>query len=57
MRVVTITKGGYVDSLPKIQRPVVLHRIANIREENIRDQRGATVVRVAGQHYDSTNRV
>lgn len=44
MKVITITDKGWIASLPKIQRPVIMHRIANL------------TVRVAGNHYGENQR-
>lgn len=47
--VITITKGGYIDTLPKIQRPVMIHRIGNEKPDN-------AITRVGGQKYDDNSR-
>ena len=44
VKFITITEGGYINRLPKIQKPVILHRILNIRQE----MNEVTVTRVAG---------
>lgn len=53
LMVITITNGGWVDSLPNLQKPVTMHRIANLRDQT--DDKA--IVRVGGQHWDKENRV
>lgn len=52
MKIVTLTDDGWLMSLPRIQRPVILHRIANLAQDN-----DTWVMRVQDGHYGKAQRV
>lgn len=53
MKVITITENGWLMSLPKIQRPVILHRVANLAQQDD----DTWVIRVQDGHYGKAQRV
>lgn len=53
MKVITITDKGWLMSLPKIQRPVILHRVANLTVQ----EDDTWIMRVRDGHYGKAQRI